>query len=307
MNGHKKKIAVITRTKDRGLMLRRAMDSVMAQTCNDFVWVVVNDGGNRAEVEDILSDDTLAAIDLIKIHHETSKGMEAASNAGIQACDSDFIVIHDDDDTWEPEFLSQCVELLESPFGQNFVGVITETNKIEETIENREIKILARSRWKPQIGGYPVGCVQISDMAVENLFAPIAFLYRRALYKAIGGYDEGLPVLGDWDFNLKALINGDIAVLSEPLANYHHRPAIKHGTFGNSLQDGLNKHVIYDAVIRNRIIREASISDGAKVMATLMISGRHRLTSRHFHKAKKAMSLAKSYVRKFAYRFKIIS
>jgi len=303
----KKKIAVITRTKDRGLMLRRAMDSVMAQTCNDFVWVVVNDGGNRAEVEDILSDDTLAAIDLIKIHHETSKGMEAASNAGIQACDSDFIVIHDDDDTWEPEFLSQCVELLESPFGQNFVGVITETNKIEETIENREIKILARSRWKPQIGGYPVGCVQISDMAVENLFAPIAFLYRRALYKAIGGYDEGLPVLGDWDFNLKALINGDIAVLSEPLANYHHRPAIKHGTFGNSLQDGLNKHVIYDAVIRNRIIREASISDGAKVMATLMISGRHRLTSRHFHKAKKAMSLAKSYVRKFAYRFKIIS
>ena len=45
--------------------------------------------------------------------------------------------------------------------------------------------------------------VYLSDLAVENRFPPISFLFRRSVYDKIGGFDEELPVLGDWDFNLK--------------------------------------------------------------------------------------------------------
>jgi hypothetical protein len=65
--------------------------------------------------------------------------------------------------------------------------------------------------------------VQLSEMACGNFFPPIAFLFRRAVLDRIGGFNEALPVLGDWFFNLEFLLEDDIAVLPEPLARYHHR------------------------------------------------------------------------------------
>ena len=41
-----KKVAVITRTRNRALLLRRAARSVERQTFRAFSWVVVNDGGD---------------------------------------------------------------------------------------------------------------------------------------------------------------------------------------------------------------------------------------------------------------------
>jgi len=270
------KVAVITRTKDRTLMLERARHSVLSQTFRDFVWVVVNDGGERSGVDAVLRDWPLELEPVVCVHHEVNRGMEAASNAGIHASKSDYIVIHDDDDTWHPRFLEETVGYLDSPDGLPFAAVLTGTTRVDETMTETSVVERHRSPWKPQIGGYPVGCVQFSDLAVENLFAPIALLIRRSAYEAVGGYDETLPVLGDWDFNLRLLCHGDIAVIPEELANYHHRPSVKGSNYGNSVHAGVNRHVIYDAVVRNRIVRKA-MNDGNPVLATLVIAGRNRL------------------------------
>ena len=45
------KVAIITRTKNRCLLLRRAIESVLAQSFADWTHVIVNDGGNRYEVD----------------------------------------------------------------------------------------------------------------------------------------------------------------------------------------------------------------------------------------------------------------
>lgn len=270
------KVAVITRTKDRNIMLSRAMASVAGQTFRDFTWVVVNDGGDREGVDKVLSGWNDANVPVVPVHHPVNKGMEAASNAGIAACPSDFVVIHDDDDTWDPAFLAKTIEFLESPAGQAYAAVLTGTVRIDEVMEGETIRQTFKGIWKPDTVGYPVGCVQFSDMVVENQFAPIALVFRRAAYDEIGGYDEKLPVLGDWEFNLRLLSHGDIAVLPEALANYHHRPSVKGSNYGNSVHAGVNRHVIYDAVVRNRIIRKA-IEDGNPALATLVTTGRHRL------------------------------
>jgi glycosyltransferase involved in cell wall biosynthesis len=54
--------------------------------------------------------------------------MEAASNAGIAACDSDYIVIHDDDDSWCPDFLERTVAFLDGPEGARYGGVATHSH-----------------------------------------------------------------------------------------------------------------------------------------------------------------------------------
>lgn len=270
------KVAVITRTKDRNIMLSRAMASVSGQTFRDFTWVVVNDGGDRDGVDRVLAGWADASVAVVPVHHPVNKGMEAASNAGISATSSEYVVIHDDDDTWDPTFLAKTVEFLDSPAGSAYAAVLTGTVRIDEVMEGEAIRQTFRGIWKPDTVGYPVGCVHFSDMVVENQFAPIALVFRRSVYNVIGGYDETLPVLGDWEFNLRLLSKGDIAVIPEALANYHHRPSVKGSNYGNSVHAGVNRHVIYDAVVRNRIIRKA-IDDGNPALATLVTTGRHRL------------------------------
>lgn len=50
-NSHAGRVAVITRTKDRPVMLERCAESVLGQTYKDWVHVIVNDGGNPTTVE----------------------------------------------------------------------------------------------------------------------------------------------------------------------------------------------------------------------------------------------------------------
>jgi glycosyltransferase involved in cell wall biosynthesis len=54
-----------------------------------------------------------SATELRVLHHAHSKGMEAASNAGIHASTGEFVVIHDDDDSWHPDFLRETVDYLD--------------------------------------------------------------------------------------------------------------------------------------------------------------------------------------------------
>ena len=255
-----RKVAVITRTKDRPLLLRRAARSVARQKFRDFEWVVVNDGGDRGEVEDALEPARQHEVDIHLVHRRESTGMEAASNAGLAASKSEHIAIHDDDDTWHPSFLERTVSFLESD--PLFVGVICHTEEVREEINGRSIVEKSRRPMNAEIHD-----IHISELFYRNLFPPISLLYRRKAIEAIGTYDERLPVLGDWDFNLRLILHGEIAVIEETLAYYHVRKSRHHAP--NSIHDTPYLHKRYEAVIRNRLIR-AGLDHGTIHPGSLM-------------------------------------
>jgi glycosyltransferase involved in cell wall biosynthesis len=62
--------------------------------------------------------------------------MEAASNAGSAVCDSDYVVIHDDDDSWLPDFLDRTVAFLDSEKGARYGGVATHSVYVSEEIRD---------------------------------------------------------------------------------------------------------------------------------------------------------------------------
>lgn len=267
--------AVVTRTKDRPLLLSRAMQSVTAQTDRDLVWVVVNDGGARSHVDEAVEEARLRGFEALAVHHEHSLGMQAASRAGISACGSTYIVIHDDDDSWEPGFLREAVAYLEAK--PHYAGVVTDTVRIDEEIRTADgmetVVETGRSAYNPHVAS-----IHLSEMAEQNLFAPIAFLFRRDVHDAVGGFDASLPNLGDWDFNLRFLAQADIGVLRRPLANYHWRVSAT-GSNGNSVADGAARHVEMDARIRNKLLRQ-DLRDGRIGLGHLVASGRGRLAAR---------------------------
>ncbi len=95
-------ISIITRTKNRPILLKRAELSVFNQTRKDYEWIVVNDGGSP-----------IAPSANFVIQYPRSKGMEAASNIGISTASRKYVVIHDDDDSWNPQFLEKMIYALE--------------------------------------------------------------------------------------------------------------------------------------------------------------------------------------------------
>lgn len=246
------RVAVITRTKNRPLLLERAARSVAMQTFPDFLWTVVNDGGDAGEVGDIMRAAQIDPRRMLLVSNRQSQGMEAASNAGIAACDSDYIVIHDDDDSWHPEFLERTVAFLDSARGQRYGGVATHSLYVSEEIRGDEVIEHGSRPYNDWVRN-----VHLSEMACGNFFPPIAFLFRRRVLDRVGGFNESLPVLGDWFFNLEFLLEDDIAILPEPLARYHHRDRgeTSGASYANSVIGGVSKHEEFAAVARNAFLR----------------------------------------------------
>lgn len=244
------KVAVITRTKNRPVFLKRAIESVLSQDYDNWQMIIVNDAGYPDVVDLLVKEYEERFKDRVKvIHKEKSSGMESASNTGIKSSNSEYVVIHDDDDSWQPDFLKECIGFLDS--NKRWKGVISHSVKVIERVEDDKIIIE-----KQEPFNFDLKTISFFKLAAHNLFSPISFVYRREVYDTIGYYDEELPVLGDWEFNLRFIKEYDIFVIRKALANYHHRLFVKNKAFSNSIIGDLDKHILYDTIIRNKLLRE---------------------------------------------------
>jgi len=242
----RRKVAVITRTRERALLLQRAKASILAQTHKDFLWVIVNDGGAHDPVDAVAADACKQGCNAVALHLPHQSGMEFASNHGIKSCKSDFLAIHDDDDAWHPDFLKTLVAALEEK--PNWLGAVCRVEQVTERIENNAIIEIERTVFMPW-----VRALYLIDMLQQNLFPPIALLFRRSAYNKVGGFDAELPVLGDWDFHIRLLRRGDIGLIDHRLATYHLRH--QKGTDGNTVTSQQELHAEIDAMIRNKWLR----------------------------------------------------
>jgi len=240
-----RKVAVITRTRERPLLLQRAKHSIAGQNFQDFLWVIVNDGDAPEPVEVAAAEARREGCEVLTRHLPRRSGMEFASNHGIRSSRSEFIAIHDDDDTWHPDFLAMLVEALEKR--PDWLGAASRVEQVTEHIEDNRITEVDRVPFMPWIRAF-----YLIDMLQQNLFPPIALLFRRSLYDKLGGFDAELPVLGDWDFHLRMLQAGEIGLIDQTLAYYHLR---QEGSQGNTITDKLFLHAETDALIRNHWLR----------------------------------------------------
>jgi glycosyltransferase involved in cell wall biosynthesis/FMN phosphatase YigB (HAD superfamily) len=259
-------VAVITRTKDRPLLIRRAIESVLRQTFNDWVHVIVNDGGEAETLNAITAeyrDQYKGRLQVI--HHAESQGMQNASNAAIKQSDSLYLTIHDDDDAWETTFLESCVEVLESEGPASAVqGVVTKVSWIFEEMDEHGHIV---EKWRQP---YPMpDALALIEQAGENRFPPIAFLYRRKVHERIGYFNHDFTVLGDWDFGLRFMRHYEIEVIPEPLACYHWRTRSNTSAYGNTVTDGIAEHKAMEARFHNAYLRR-DLDSGRSDLGVLM-------------------------------------
>ncbi len=103
-------VSVIIPLYNKEEYIRRAVDSALGQTFQDFELIVVNDGStdNGPVVVRQYDDPRLRVID------QENQGVSAARNRGIAEAKGELIAFLDADDEWLPDFLAVSVEAIES-------------------------------------------------------------------------------------------------------------------------------------------------------------------------------------------------
>lgn len=258
------RVSIVVRTKNRPDFLARALSSITGQTFGDWEAIIVNDGGEPAKVAALVAELPRAADrDRIRvIDHPASRGRWVSANAGVLAATGEYLVLHDDDDSWHRDFLARAVEYLDAHPDRQ--GVVSRIEIVWEREDKGRFVVEEREEFQAQLTA-PL----LTDTLLFNRFVPIGFLYRRSLHAEIGLYDDSLPVVGDWDFNLKVLSRGPLEYLGDqPLAYWHQRRGAA-GNAANSVAGARSDHAKYDASIRDEALRDWVGDNGAGLVLYL--------------------------------------
>jgi len=201
------KVAVIIPTCNRSAYLKRAIESVCAQTYTDYEVIVVDDAStdDTAEVVAQFRDKPIKYI-----RHAENKGGSAARNTGITHSQSEYIAFLDDDDEWLPEKLARQVAVLDC--GDKSVGgVCTGHFKVDD----KSGAIIGE--WIP---------LQKENLSKEILKSNClsttsSLLFKRKVFEMVGLFDEKLKSFQDYDMWLRIAATYEFIALDGPLVNYY--------------------------------------------------------------------------------------
>lgn len=212
-------VAVVVTCYNLGRFLDEAVDSVLAQTYDDFEIVIVDDGSTDVETVQLLAAYRRSKTRVIR---SENRGLSAARNLGIRASRSPYVTTLDADDRFVPTMLEQSVRTLEGDPAIAFASHWLRTFG-DEVWE-----------WKPQ------RC-DLGALADANTINGAA-LMRRECFEVVGGFDEEMrDGCEDWDFWLSAVEAGlRGTIIPDILYEYRRRPA---SMSREMMQDDRHAHI----------------------------------------------------------------
>jgi hypothetical protein len=175
-------VTVVIPTRDRPALLADALASVAAQDEPPARTLVVDDGSREP-----VAVATGGAVELIR--HAVGRGVSAARNRGLEQVTTEWVAFLDDDDLWAPPKLAR----------QLAAAAAAEAAVVWCAV----LGVDDRRR--------PVGIVRAANpeglmprlVRTNAIGSPSGVLARTELVRAVGGFDEELALLADWDLWLR--------------------------------------------------------------------------------------------------------
>lgn len=107
------KVSIIMPLYNKERYVKKAIESVIAQTYRDYELIIVDDGStdNSVEIaESIISSLSETDQSIIRILRLPNSGVAAARNNGVKASHGEYVAFLDADDWWAPTFLEQMLK-----------------------------------------------------------------------------------------------------------------------------------------------------------------------------------------------------
>ncbi len=201
-------VSVIIPTYNSAKYVIEAVESVLAQTYQDFEILVIDDGSTD-ETEQVLR----RYKNPVRYIRQPNGGVAVARNRGIQESRGRYIAFLDADDTWLPHKLEQQINVLQQhPHAHACYSAFT--------IVDADLNPLGISRSQRQ------GSALEDLLTHGNIIGSICtVLCERSLFDEVGGFDPKLSQCADWDMWVRLAAHTEFLYLDEPFVTYR-----QHGT-----------------------------------------------------------------------------
>jgi len=198
-------VGAVIPTYNNPAYLRRAIDSVLAQTRPPDEIVIVNDGS---------TDSTLDAVatygSSVRCVTQSNQGAAAARNRGVAEVGTDWVAFLDQDDTWLPDKLAVQCDAIERTPGAAFsiasAYVYCGEQCIGESIRSR--RVVER------------------DARIRNCFGSASgYMIRRDAFLALGGFCVDQETYAeDWELAFRLYRRHPLCVVGDKLFCYYVTP-----------------------------------------------------------------------------------
>jgi hypothetical protein len=208
-------VSVIVPIHNGRNLVRRALDSVFAQTHQDFELIVVDDGStdDGASVVLGIKDPRLRLV------RQSNQGPGAARNGGTAIARGDYFAFLDADDEWMPEFLGHSVAALShSPDCGFSISAFLEGTSRRNSQTTLDARGYRGGRYEVGPGTRPDGF----DWLL-HAYLPSTSVFRRDAFQACGGFYQknGCRFGEDMYLFVAAALRHPFWRLEEPLVWYH--------------------------------------------------------------------------------------
>lgn len=243
-------VSVVIPAYDRATTIVAAIESVLRQTWTDFEILVVDDGSTdgTAAAAATVADPRLRVVRLA-----ANRGAAAARNAGATQARGRWIAFQDSDDEWLPEKLARQLARLDAQpeavaayCGLLTVGALdaegppgtsagtttaaTTAASTAGTMERRPRRKTRTAAGRTRIHYTPPSRIQLVEGRIQptllrqNVMSTQTVVVRRDVFLSLGGFDESLPAMEDWEFAIRLTGAGEIAFVDAPLVHQRFSP-----------------------------------------------------------------------------------
>jgi glycosyltransferase involved in cell wall biosynthesis len=204
------KVSVIIPLYNKELYIKRAIDSVLAQTFQDFEIVVIDDGSKDGSAG-VVRQMTDPRIRLIQ---QTNGGECAARNRAIMEAKTDLLALLDADDEWKPGFLAAVMRLREK---YPEAGAYATAYEIKDTILGKlkvNYRAIPPAPWEGIIPNYFESGLGIPPVWSSAVMIP------KNVFEICGNFPVGAKLGGDLDMWLRIALVYPIAFTHEIGSTY---------------------------------------------------------------------------------------
>ena len=204
------KFSIIIPLYNKAPYIRKALETVCAQTYRDYEIIVVNDGSTDDSA--LVAESYLQHAEGIcyTIISQDNAGVAAARNRGGKHASGQYMAFLDADDWWEPDYLARMAELIADypqagVYGCNYVYYKPGKTRVALNI--------------------PTGYINYPKAYYEGSAMPIwtgATIMPKTVLEEMGGFPLGIKLGEDFLLWAKTALHYKVAFLNEPLAYYNN-------------------------------------------------------------------------------------
>lgn len=201
-----KKVSIILPVYNGAKCVSNSIDSVLAQTYENFELVVVNDCSTDNTLE-ILNEYAKKDSRVKVFTNEENKKLPRTLNAGFARATGEYLTWTSDDNMYRPEAIEQMVQFLDSnpEYGLVYADMTIRNELREEFSE--EVRVAA----------------PVKDLRLRSICGA-CFMYRKEIADKVGEYNADLFLAEDYDYWIRISEVSLIAPLHKNLYIYRLQP-----------------------------------------------------------------------------------